>query len=111
MLKEWDESTAKVQSAMLAERLTIREEMERLTALNEEYQDLTKGGGGGLDRNSIVSGISFLVGLTYVSAALNELLKLALGGGNDGSLATITINSLLGAAGVGYYFYRKGDAS
>ena len=46
-----------------------------------------------------------------VSASLNELLKVATGGGNDASGATIALNAALGAAGVGYYFYRKGQSA
>jgi len=108
LLAEWDESTAKLQRQMFEERQTIRDEMARLTELNDEYK-LAKSGGGGLGRDAIVGGISFIVGLTYVSAALNEVLKVATGGGNDASPATIAINAALGVAGVGYYFYRKGQ--
>jgi len=109
LLEEWDESTAKIKSDMLAQRVTIREEMDKLSALNDDYKQL-KGGAGGFNRDTIVGGISFLVGLTYVSAALNEVLKVVLGGGNDGSLATVALNGALGAVGVGYYFYRKSSA-
>ena len=150
------------------------QEMDRLTALNEDYKQAVAGGGGGLNKDTIVGGISFIVGLTYVrrppdrapvtpprrdplharaarervcvrrggrnrgaqgrrgvshrshgwgctadwpsvatqvSASLNEILKVATGGGNDASGTTIALNAVLGAAGVGYYFYRKGQSA
>ena len=46
-----------------------------------------------------------------MSAALNEILKVVTGGGNDASGATIADNAALGVAGVGYHLYRKGQSA
>ncbi|KAL1512096.1 hypothetical protein AB1Y20_005367 [Prymnesium parvum] len=109
MLEEYDASTAELQRQMAEERQTIRDEMAQLRSLSDEYKALTRGGGGGFDKGAILGGLSFIVGLTYASAALNEALKVAMGGGDDGSPTTIALNFALGAVGIGYHFYRKGQ--
>ena len=91
---------------MAKDRATIREEMQVLDRLNEEYQELQRGGGGGFNKDKLVAGVAFVLGLTYLGSAINESLKIALGASGD-PLA-IGLNSALGLAGIGYYFYRKG---
>lgn len=62
-------------------------------------------GGLSLNKNKIVAGLSFLVGLTAVSSVVNEGLKIALNA--DGDPVTLALNAGLGAAGIGYYFVRS----
>jgi len=105
MLKQYDAQLGELQETMAHERASIRTEMAQLEALNQEYQELVSGGGGGISRNKIVSGIALLVGLTGVGAALNEALRIALAGSGD--VVTLGLNAALGVAGVGYHLQRK----
>jgi len=105
ILERYDERTAKLRAQMNAERANIQDEMQRLSALNEDYRQLSSAPLG-LDKDTLIGGVSFVVGLTYVSAAINGLLQLGTPGAGS-SLPTVALNALLGAVGVGYYFYRK----
>ena len=87
------------------ERLKLRSELENLQALNQEYEALMANKAGTLNKETLVGGAAFLAGLSGVSAAVNEGLKLGLGAGGD--VATLAVNGALGAVGIGYYFYRK----
>ena len=103
LLKKCDEQLGELQVTMNAERQNLRKEMENLKALNAELTSLQ---GPGISRDKIVSGIALLVGLSGVGAAVNEALKLALGA--NGDVATLSLNSALGVAGVLYHLQRKG---
>jgi hypothetical protein len=103
VLKKYDEQLEGLQKTMAADRQTIREEMQALEKLNEEYKALQKPS---FNKDKIIGGLAFVVGLTYVGSAINEALKIILGAGGD-PLA-IGLNGALGAAGIGYYFYRTG---
>mgnify|MGYP004359681119 CR=1 FL=1 len=81
--------------------------MAALEQLNKEYQELQ--GLGGLNRDKIVGGLAFVVGLVGLSAAVNEALKIALGAGGDG--LTVGLNTMLAVAGIGYYKVRTGGSS
>ena len=106
MLKRYEEKIGGLQAEMANERMKLRSELENLQTLNKEYEELMAGGGGsGFSKDKLVQGAAFLVGLSGVGAAVNELLKLALGAGGD--LGTLGANSILGLVGVGYYAYRK----
>ena len=62
------------------------------------------------DKDALIGGVSFVVGLTYASAAINGMLALSASGAASvapSAVAPVAINTLLGATGVGYYFYRK----
>lgn len=68
--------------------------------------DCSQGGGGlSLNRNKLVGGAAFLVGLTGVGAAINEALKFAFSTGS-GDAATLGANLLLGIAGLYIYFTK-----
>lgn len=41
------------------------QDMERLSSLSKDYNEL-KGSSGGIDKDTLIGGASFLVGLTYV---------------------------------------------
>lgn len=91
---------------MAADRATIRREMAALEQLEEEYSSLKGLGGLAANRDKLVGGLAFVVGLVGLSAAANEALKLALGAGGDG--LTVGLNAALAAAGIGYYKVRTG---
>lgn len=109
LLEKYETELAAIGRSLNTERENIRSEMRQLETLNKELQELQGGGGGGINRNTIVGGAAFLVGLTGVGAAINEALKFAVGG--QGDAATLGLNAALGVAGVAIYFQRKGKAS
>jgi len=88
---------------MAADRATIRDEMAALQQLEQEYQEL-QSGGVSLNRDRIAGGLAFIVGLTSLGSALNEMLKIAFG--IEADVLAIGLNLALGAAGIGYYFVR-----
>ena len=94
---------------MQADRATIREEMVALEKLNADYRELQKFGGLIPNKDRIVAGLSLLVGLTGISSAINEALKMVVTE-SGGEPLTIGLNAVLGVAGVGYYFVRKGSS-
>jgi len=105
MLRKFDEDAAVVQAEMQADRQMIRGDLTSLVNLQKELDQLQGGKGGGLNRNSVVGGISFIAGLLYLGNAVNEGLRLAFG--DDGSVGTFALNSGLALLGIGYYFYKK----
>jgi len=109
MLKKFDEELAGLQQTMAEDRETIRQEMQALEQLNEDYKALQSGGGISFNRDKIVASISFVAGISGLGAAINEALKIALGAGGDAT--TIVLNLGLGAGGIGYYFVRNAQAS
>lgn len=93
---------------MATDRATIQQERVALEKLEREYRELAQGGLGGINRDKLVGGLAFVVGLVGAGAAANEGLKIALGAGGDG--LTVALNAGLAAAGIGYYFVRTGGA-
>ena len=70
-------------------------------------QTFAQGAGGlTLNRNKIVGGLAFLVGLTGLGAGINEALKFAFSTPSADAFALVA-NLLLGAAGLYVYFSRK----
>jgi len=108
MFAKYEESTAGITREVAASRATIREEMERLTSLNSEYKALKNSSP--VNRDGIVGGVAFLVGLTYVSNAINELLRLGLGaveGDTSETIFNLVVDSVLGVAGIVVYFSKQ----
>lgn len=76
LMSRYDRETAGLRDEIGAARDTIATEVERLKQLNAEYKQLrSEPGGAGPSRDAVVSTIGFIVGLVYVGASLNELLK------------------------------------
>jgi len=108
MLERYEERLGVLQEANNQARTELRSEIDNLNALSKEYDELMANKlGNGVPREAIVAGAAFLVGMSGVGAAANELLKMALGAGGD--VQVLATNAILGVAGVGYYFYKKGQ--
>jgi len=105
LLERYEEGIAAQQAEVAAELLKLRAEMENLEALNKEYQDLVKGGGGMSSKDKIISAIALIAGVTYLGAAITESLKIVLDSGGDP--LTAGLNGALGVVGVGYHFQRE----
>lgn len=106
MLERYEARISEVRVENERARQALREELNNLQALSDEYDELVASGpGSGFSRDGFVSGAAFLVGLSGVGAACNEGLQMLLGVGGDG--ATLAANAVLGLGGVGYYFQRK----
>eukprot|EP00965_Chrysotila_dentata_P019080 635938-Pleurochrysis_carterae.AAC.7 len=109
LLSKYDVSMADFQAEADGARTVIREEMARLTSLNQEYKEITASQAP--SRNSVVGVIAFLVGLIYLGGAVNEWLKLALGaidGDVTETVGSALVQSALAAVGIGTYFSRRG---
>lgn len=72
LLRKYEDEIKSISSNLNAERANIRNEMEQLESLNRELKELQSGGGGGFNRNTIVGGAAFLVGLTGIGAAVRR---------------------------------------
>jgi len=107
LLRKYDARLGELQARMQSERLSLRSELSRLNELNDELSSLQRGGG--LGRDQLVAGLSFLVGAAGLGAALNEGLKIAVGAG--GEPAAAGLNAALALLGFGYYALRRGGAS
>lgn len=94
---------------MAEDRATIQREMVAIGELEQQYNALQGLGGLSADRDKLVGGLAFVVGLVGAGAAANEALKIALGAGGDG--VTVGLNAALAAAGVGYYKVRTGGGA
>ena len=76
LMARYDRETEGLRDEIGAARDTIATEVERLKELNAEYKQLrSEPGGAGPSRDAVVSTIGFIVGLVYVGASINELLK------------------------------------
>ena len=106
LLERYSQEIDETRQKMDAERLSIRAEVERLEELNKELQSLQGVGGLSLNKDKIVGGLAFLVGLTGIGAAINEGLKFGFGLASADVFALVA-NLLLGAAGMYVYFTRK----
>ena len=84
----------------------IRDEVRVLTELKESSAQIELPPP---DRGKIVGGVAFVVGLTFLSAAINALLALGMGASDDfgGSLLTVGLNGACAAAGIGYWYTRR----
>lgn len=112
METKYSEVQGKLRGEIDTARSVIREEAVRLKNLKREYDELSKPA---FDRDTVVGGISFLAGSAYVSQCINLLLSIALGAVDDASMTGVVLNAgldgVLGAVGVGYYFYRRSQSS
>eukprot|EP00316_Scyphosphaera_apsteinii_P013623 CAMPEP_0119322784 /NCGR_PEP_ID=MMETSP1333-20130426/59159_1 /TAXON_ID=418940 /ORGANISM="Scyphosphaera apsteinii, Strain RCC1455" /LENGTH=207 /DNA_ID=CAMNT_0007330101 /DNA_START=111 /DNA_END=734 /DNA_ORIENTATION=+ len=107
IMAKYDANTAHVQREVDATRAIIDEEMLRITSLNDEYQKLTKPAM--LSRDTIVGYIAFIAGLLYVGAAASDLLKVLVhsAGETPETVVNAAIEGVLGACGLGVYFWKK----
>ena len=108
---KYAEMQGKLRGEVDIARTVIREEAVRLKGLKQEYDELSKPT---FDRTTIVSGISFLAGAAYLSQSINLVLSIVLGAVDDPSMSGVilnaAINGVLGAVGVGYYFFRRSQS-
>ena len=106
LLDKYETMMVGVREQMTKDRQAIRDEVRVLTELKESSAQIELPPP---DRGKIVGGVAFVVGLTFLSAAINALLALGMGASDDfgGSLLTVGLNGACAAAGIGYWYTRR----
>ena len=106
LLDKYETMMVGVREQMTKDRQAIRDEVRVLTELKESSAQIELPPP---DRGKIVGGVAFVVGLTFLSAAINALLALGMGATDDfgGSLLTVGLNGACAAAGIGYWYTRR----
>ena len=106
LLDKYETMMVGVREQMTKDRQAIRDEVRVLTELKESSAQIELSPP---DRGKIVGGVAFVVGLTFLSAAINALLALGMGATDDfgGSLLTVGLNGACAAAGIGYWYTRR----